>query len=112
MKIEKMLKRYRIEEGKHFWMKDHDPGDTHGLKSESKLEARELLTKGVQELARLQDILAAQDGWAVLPIFRPWTRPAGWNDLIMPGVNPQGVQVTSFPAPPAKNRITTSRGGR
>jgi len=30
MKIDKMLKRYRIDEGKHFRLKDHDPGDTTG----------------------------------------------------------------------------------
>ena len=55
MKIEKVLKRYRLEDGKHFRLKDHDPGDTHGLKSGNKSEAQELLSKGVQELARLQD---------------------------------------------------------
>ena len=106
MKIEKMLKRYRIEEGKHFRMKDHDPGDTHGLKSESKLEARELLTKGVQELARLQDILAAQDRWAVLLIFQAMDAAGkdGTIKHVMSGVNPQGVQVTSFKAPSSEEQ--------
>ena len=106
MKIEKMLKRYRIEEGKHFRMKDHDPGDTDGLKSESKLEARELLTKGVQELARLQDILAAQDRWAVLLIFQAMDAAGkdGTIKHVMSGVNPQGVQVTSFKAPSSEEQ--------
>jgi PPK2 family polyphosphate:nucleotide phosphotransferase len=106
MKIEKMLKRYRIEEGKHFRMKDHEPGDTHGLKSESKLEARELLTKGVQELARLQDILAAQDRWAVLLIFQAMDAAGkdGTIKHVMSGVNPQGVQVTSFKAPSSEEQ--------
>ena len=31
MKIDKLLKRYRIESGKHFRLKDYDPADTHGL---------------------------------------------------------------------------------
>jgi PPK2 family polyphosphate:nucleotide phosphotransferase len=106
MKIEKMLKRYRIEEGKHFRMKDHDPGDTHGLKSESKREARELLTKGVQELARLQDILAAQDRWAVLLIFQAMDAAGkdGTIKHVMSGVNPQGVQVTSFKVPSSEEQ--------
>ena len=106
MKIEKMLKRYRIEEGKHFRMKDHDPGDTHGLKSESKREARELLTKGVQELACLQDILAAQDRWAVLLIFQAMDAAGkdGTIKHVMSGVNPQGVQVTSFKAPSSEEQ--------
>jgi PPK2 family polyphosphate:nucleotide phosphotransferase len=101
MKIEKMLKRYRIEEGKHFRLKDHDPGDTHGLKSEGKPEARELLTKGVEELARLQDVLAAQNRWGLLLVFQAMDAAGkdGTIKHVMSGVNPQGVQVTSFKAP-------------
>ena len=52
MKIEKLLKRYRIEHGKHFSLKDHDPADTHGLDSELKPQAKELLAGGVKELSR------------------------------------------------------------
>ena len=40
MRIEKLLKRYRVEEGKQFRLKDHDPADTHGLGSELKPQAR------------------------------------------------------------------------
>ena len=106
MKLEKMLKRYRIEEGKHFRMKDHDPGDTHGLKSESKRQAQELLNEGVQELARLQDTLAAQDRWAVLLIFQAMDAAGkdGTIKHVMSGVNPQGVQVTSFKAPSSEEQ--------
>ena len=53
MKIEKMLKRYRVDHGKHFRLKDHDPADTHGLDSEVKDEAKELLANGVEELSRV-----------------------------------------------------------
>ena len=106
MKIEKMLKRYRIEEGKHFRLKDHDPGDTHGLKSEGKPEARELLTKGVEELARLQDVLAAQNRWALLVVFQAMDAAGkdGTIKHVMSGVNPQGVQVTSFKAPSSEEQ--------
>jgi PPK2 family polyphosphate:nucleotide phosphotransferase len=106
MKIEKMLKRYRIEEGKHFRLKDHDPGDTHGLKSESKPEARELLTKGVEELARLQDVLAAQNRWGLLLVFQAMDAAGkdGTIKHVMSGVNPQGVQVTSFKAPSSEEQ--------
>jgi PPK2 family polyphosphate:nucleotide phosphotransferase len=106
MKIEKMLKRYLIEDGKHFRLKDHDPGDTHGLKSESKPEARELLTKGVAELARLQNILAAQDRWALLLVFQAMDAAGkdGTIKHVMSGVNPQGVQVTSFKAPSSEEQ--------
>jgi len=70
MKIDKLLKRYRIEDGKHFRLKDHDPADTHGLKSELKPQAKELLADGVKELSGLQNILAAQDRWGLLLIFQ------------------------------------------
>ena len=106
MKIEKMLKRYRIEQGKHFRLKDHDPGDTHGLKSEGKPEARELLTKGVEELARLQDVLAAQNRWGLLLVFQAMDAAGkdGTIKHVMSGVNPQGVQVTSFKAPSSEEQ--------
>jgi PPK2 family polyphosphate:nucleotide phosphotransferase len=106
MKIEKILKRYRIEEGKHFRLKDHDPGDTHGLKSEGKPEARELLTKGVEELARLQDVLAAQNRWGLLLVFQAMDAAGkdGTIKHVMSGVNPQGVQVTSFKAPSSEEQ--------
>jgi PPK2 family polyphosphate:nucleotide phosphotransferase len=101
MKIEKMLKRYRVEHGKHFRLEDYDPGDTHGLDSEDKEEAVELLANGVQELTRLQNILAAQDRWGLLIILQAMDAAGkdGTIKHVMSGVNPQGVQVTSFKTP-------------
>ncbi len=101
MKIEKILKRYRIDDGKHFRLKDYDPADTHRLKSELKPQARELLAKGVEELAQLQDILAAQDRWGLLLIFQAMDAAGkdGTIKHVMSGVNPQGVQVSSFKTP-------------
>ena len=104
MKIEKLLKRYRIESGKHFRLKDHDPGDTHGLKSELKPQAQAMLAKGVKELAALQDTLAAQDRWGLLLVFQALDAAGkdGTIKHVMSGVNPQGVQVHSFKAPSAE----------
>src|SRR5258708_813515 len=101
MKIDKLLKRYRIEHGKHFTLKDHDPADTHGLGSELKPQAKELLADGVQELNRLQDILAAQDCWGVLLVFQGMDAAGkdGTIKHVMSGVNPQGVEVHSFKQP-------------
>jgi PPK2 family polyphosphate:nucleotide phosphotransferase len=106
MKIEKMLKRYRIEAGKDFHLKKHDPADTYGLKSEFKPQAQDLLTKGVKELARLQDMLAAQDRWGLLLIFQAMDAAGkdGTIKHVMSGVNPQGVQVTSFKAPSSEEQ--------
>ncbi|HMB82895.1 MAG TPA: polyphosphate kinase 2 family protein, partial [Terriglobales bacterium] len=104
MKIEKLLKRYRIEHGKHFSLKDHDPADTHGLESELKPQAKELLAGGVKELSRLQDILAAQDRWGLLLIIQAMDAAGkdGTIKHVMSGVNPQGVDVWSFKGPSAE----------
>ncbi len=104
MKLKKILKRYRIDDGKRFRLKDHDPADTYGLKSEFKPQARALLAHGIQEMSRLQDILAAQDRWGLLLIFQAMDAAGkdGTIKHVMSGVNPQGVQVCSFKAPSAE----------
>ena len=101
MKIEKMLKKYRVESGKHFRLKDYDPADTYGLDSEVKTEAKEVLANGVQELDRLQNIMAAQDKWGMLIILQAMDAAGkdGTIKHVMSGVNPQGVEVTSFKVP-------------
>ena len=98
----KLVKPYRIEDGKHFRLKDHDPGHTAGVKTKD--EAKELLEEGVQKLAALQDKLYAQDSWALLLIVQAMDA-AGKDGVIkhvMSGVNPQGCQVYSFKAPSAE----------
>jgi PPK2 family polyphosphate:nucleotide phosphotransferase len=103
MKIDKLLNRYRIEDGKHFRLKDHDPADTHGLKSELKPQAKALLADGVEQLSRLQDVLAAQNRWGLLLIFQAMDAAGkdGTIKHVMSGVNPQGVDVWSFKQPSA-----------
>lgn len=97
-------RQYRIEKGKEFRLKDYDPGDTAGLKSEFKQEAQTLLKEGIEKLADLQDRLYAQDHWALLLVFQAMDA-AGKDSTIkhvMSGVNPQGVQVYSFKQPSAE----------
>ena len=104
MNLDKLHKRYRIEQGKNFRLKDCDPADTHGLESELKPQAKELLANGVKELSRLQGILAAQDRWGLLLIFQALDAAGkdGTIKHVMSGVNPQGVEVSSFKAPSAE----------
>ena len=104
MKIDKLLSRYRIEHGKHFRLKDHDPADTHGIGSELKPQAKELLADGVRKLASLQDVLAAQDRWGLLIILQAMDAAGkdGTIKHVMSGVNPQGVDVWSFKTPSAE----------
>jgi PPK2 family polyphosphate:nucleotide phosphotransferase len=101
----KLSKPYRITDGKEFRLKDVDPGDTGGLGAEEKPHATEALQAGIQALARLQDMLYAQDRWAVLLIFQAMDA-AGKDGVIkhvMSGLNPQGCQVASFKAPSAED---------
>jgi PPK2 family polyphosphate:nucleotide phosphotransferase len=101
MKAHKFIKKYLVESGKHFRLKDYDPADTHGLKSEDKPEAKEWLDEGVKELADLQDVLYAQGKWGVLVVIQAMDA-AGKDSTIKhvtSGVNPQGVDVYSFKAP-------------
>ena len=96
-----LAQAYRITEGDTFRLKDIDPEDTAGLEAEDKPRAQEALQTGVQALAALQDMLYAQDRWAVLLIFQAMDA-AGKDSAIkhvMSGVNPQGCQVVAFKSP-------------
>ena len=95
----KFSKPFRVEHGKKFRLKDHDPADTGKLHSQE--HAEELLAKGVARMAELQDKLYAQDRWGLLLIFQAMDAAGkdGAIKHVMSGVNPQGCQVFSFKAP-------------
>jgi polyphosphate kinase 2 (PPK2 family) len=103
--IREFLMPYRISQGKKFHLKDHDPADTQNFSSESKGEAKELLTRGIEWLAEEQGKLYAQDRWSILLIFQAMDAAGkdGTIKHVMSGINPQGVQVTSFKAPSAED---------
>lgn len=95
---------YRVTDGRSFRLRDVDPGDTGSLKREDRERAKEALLAGVEAMAALQDMLYAQDRWAVLLIFQAMDA-AGKDGVIkhvMSGINPQGCQVASFKVPSAE----------
>ncbi len=98
--IRKMLDRYRVTSGKQFRLKDHDPRDTAGHLFD-KGQASALLDAGVHRLATLQEQLYAQGSWALLCVFQAMDAAGkdGTIKHVLTGVNPQGVQVTSFKVP-------------
>ncbi len=99
---ERLLARYRIEQGKGFRLADHRPDDDGGIGLD-KAQGAKLLPEGVRRLSELQDMLYAQDRWAVLCIFQAMDA-AGKDSAIkhvFTGVNPQGCHVVSFKAPSA-----------
>jgi PPK2 family polyphosphate:nucleotide phosphotransferase len=97
-------KQFRIKDGKDFKLKDYDPQEDAGLGPEDKPLAKQALQLGVKALSTLQEVLYAQDKWAILLIFQAMDA-AGKDGAIrhvMSGVNPQGCQVTSYKAPSAE----------
>ena len=79
--------------------RDYDPG--HIGHFMSKEDAGEATADGIRLLSLRQDKLYAQDTYALLIIFQAMDA-AGKDSTIkhvMSGVNPQGVQVTSFKVP-------------
>jgi PPK2 family polyphosphate:nucleotide phosphotransferase len=108
MKLEELIERagklarnYRVTDGTGFRLKDVDPRDTAWLKAKDKPRAKQALQEGVAALAELQEMLYAQDRWAVLLIFQAMDAAGkdGAIKHVMSGVNPQGCQVYSFKAP-------------
>jgi PPK2 family polyphosphate:nucleotide phosphotransferase len=99
MKTAKLEKSYRVDDGKHFRLKEFDPADTGHWDSVE--EAKEQLQKGIQRMEELQDKLYAQDRWSVLLIFQAMDAAGkdGTIKHVMSGVNPEGCQVHSFKAP-------------
>ena len=101
----KFAEPYRVTDATKFRLKDIDPGDMGEATSEDKPRAKELLEAGIQVLAELQDVLYAQDRWAVLLIFQAMDAAGkdGAIKHVMSGVNPQGCQVYSFKSPSAED---------
>jgi PPK2 family polyphosphate:nucleotide phosphotransferase len=94
-----IAKRFRVEKGSDFRLKDYDPAETLGIKS--KKEALRALEEGTLQLSDLQDKLFAQDRWALLVILQAMDAAGkdGTIKHVMSGVNPEGCQVYAFKAP-------------
>jgi PPK2 family polyphosphate:nucleotide phosphotransferase len=91
-----------VPPGKTIQLKDYDPAFTGDFKA--KEDALTDLQEDVAMLAKYQDILYAQDTYALLIVFQAMDA-AGKDGVIshvMSGVNPQGCQVFSFKAPSAE----------
>jgi len=103
-KSRKLSRPYRVT-SRSFRLKDIDPDDTSDLTAEDKPRAKEALANGIEALAGLQDMLYAQDRWAVLLVFQAMDAAGkdGAIKHVMSGVNPQGCQVASFKAPSSED---------
>jgi PPK2 family polyphosphate:nucleotide phosphotransferase len=99
MKTAKLAKSYRIDDGKHFRLKDFDPAGTAHWNSVD--EAKDQLQKDIARMEELQAMLYAQGRWSLLLIFQAMDAAGkdGTIKHVMSGVNPEGCQVHSFKAP-------------
>ena len=99
-RIHELIEPLRVTPGSKVRLpKDFDPGYTGELVK--KEQATELLKQGVEWLSEFQMRLAAQDTWSLLVIFQAMDAAGkdGTIRHVMSGVNPQGVEVTSFKVP-------------
>jgi PPK2 family polyphosphate:nucleotide phosphotransferase len=100
MKLEKLIKRFRIDDPDHFRLASVDPGDTGGLDLD-KDEAKAVLAEDLDRLSDLQERLYADNQWSLLIVLQAMDA-AGKDGVIkhvMTGLNPQGCLVHSFKAP-------------
>ncbi|MDW8269237.1 MAG: polyphosphate kinase 2 family protein, partial [Anaerolineae bacterium] len=82
--------------------RDYDPAYTAEFLDKSEAEAA--LQRGIEQLARYQEMLYAQNQYALLIVIQGMDA-SGKDSLIkhvMSGLNPQGTQVYSFKAPSAE----------
>ena len=96
-RIRRLIAPFRVPPGTKVHLpKDFDPGFTADFVR--KEDADEALRDGVAALADYQARLAAQDTYGLLVIFQAMDAAGkdGTIRHVMSGVNPQGVEVTSF----------------
>ncbi len=83
-------------------LRDFDPDFTAGYKDKEAVQ--QMMLEDIEELAKQQDVLFAQNTWSLLLIFQAMDAAGkdGTIKHVMSGVNPQGCQVYSFKTPSAE----------
>ncbi len=105
-----LIDRFRVRPGKKVRLKDYDTGwaQTKELKELGKdavkARAEAVLEEGRKALADAQELLWADDRYAVLVVLQAMDAAGkdGTIKHVMSGVNPQGCQVYSFKKPSAE----------
>lgn len=90
--------QYRVTDGNNFRLEDFKTAPSEHLGKKPLKKRKKSLVK---RIAKLQDILYADDQWALLTIFQ--AMDAGGKDSaikhLLTGINPQGCEVHSFKRP-------------
>jgi PPK2 family polyphosphate:nucleotide phosphotransferase len=103
MRIDRILRRMRIDHPERFRLANCDAAHTHGIDFD-KEAAKRHLADDVERLRDLQERLYAEDRWAVLVILQGMDASGkdGIIKHVMTGINPQGCEVHSFKQPSAE----------
>jgi PPK2 family polyphosphate:nucleotide phosphotransferase len=98
-----LIQRLIAPPGKKISLKRYPTDWTANLE---KASSRDLLASGIKKLARQQEMLYAQDTYAILLVFQAMDAAGkdGTIKHVMSGINPQGCQVYSFKTPSAEER--------
>ena len=107
---EDIIKLFRVPAGETVRLKDYNPGwaQTEEMeelgKGEIKERSRKTLDRNLADLARAQNLLYADDRYALLIVLQAMDAAGkdGTIKHVMSGVNPQGCQVFSFKKPSAE----------
>lgn len=93
------IARFMLDGSKKFNPKQFNPSCTEGVKD--KIQAKQQLAENIEKMAALQNVLYAEGRQALLVAVQAMDA-AGKDSTIkyvFSGINPQGVQVTSFKQP-------------
>src|SRR5580698_9236093 len=93
----KFLAPFEVTDGTKFHLKDYKPDDRTGDPGTAD-DLEKLLAADVARLAALQELLYADGTWSLLCVFQGMDASGkdGTIRHVMTGVNPQGIEVTSF----------------
>jgi PPK2 family polyphosphate:nucleotide phosphotransferase len=96
------ISKFKIAPGSTFKLSDIETNHTGKFKS--KEEAEILMAENIEKMAALQEILYAQDKYALLIIFQAMDTAGkdGAIKHVMAGLNPQSTHVHSFKQPSAE----------
>jgi PPK2 family polyphosphate:nucleotide phosphotransferase len=105
-RIAELVAPYRVEPGRRVHLPRDFPSAPRKFGKADAREAKAVLESSVSLLAEYQERLAAQDTYGVLVVLQA-IDAAGKDGTIrhvMSGVNPQGVEVSSFKVPSAEEQ--------
>ena len=91
-----------VRPGENIRLKDYDPGFTGSYRTKADASAK--LRKDIERLAKLQNVLYADNTRALLVVLQGMDAAGkdGTIRHVMSGVNPQGTDVHSFKSPSAE----------